>query len=66
MITPDQIAEAIAGHMDGDWDDGMEVYVMASAEGNMVSIVTKGDDPEGGGGLVVNGGFTVTVREVQT
>lgn len=65
MITPEQIAETIAAALDGDWDDGLEAYIEAAAEGSEIIVITKGDDPEGDG-LVVTGGFTVKVSESQT
>jgi hypothetical protein len=62
MVTPNQIAQAIVGHMDGTWDDDMEAYVEAAAEGNVITVFTESDSPDGGG-RILTGGFTITVLE---
>lgn len=42
-ITAADLAEHIAAILDGDYDDGLEAYVSASAKGDALSIGLESD-----------------------
>lgn len=43
-IKPDDLAAHIAARLDGDYDDGLDAYVSASAVGNGFHIGLSDDD----------------------
>ena len=44
-IDAERILDILAGHVDGDWNDGIEAYVGASNDGEFLFIEV--DDGEG-------------------
>lgn len=57
-ITAAELAYHLGARIDGEWDDGLEAYVEASSDNNVLTVDLKGD----GGDHI--GTFRVTVEKV--
>lgn len=57
-VNSEALAYHIGAVLDGDWDDGIEAFVAASANGNVLNIELSDD----GGALIQK--FKVTVEQV--
>ena len=57
-ITAADLAEHIAGVLDGDYDDGLEAFVAATATGSVIDLGLYDD------GSARVGGYKITVEKV--
>lgn len=56
-IDAERVLDLISGHIDGDWNDGIEAYVGASNDGE--TLYVEIDDGEG-----TKKNFTLTIEQV--
>lgn len=57
-VSAADLAEHIAGIMDGDYDDGLEAFVAATARGSVIDLGLYDD------GSARVGGYKITVEKV--
>lgn len=55
-IDAERILDLLAGHVDGDWNDGIEAFIGASSDGEFLHINV--DDGEGN-----QKNFTLTIEQ---